>query len=175
MTGAHPPPTIALAPLGHLVIGIRQHTEVGRTPAGLRIVGEVATCRWESERVSAREHGQMSHDWLVEHADGSVGIDARLLLVTDDGAHIGITYRGRADRQPRLGGVIFTTPVFETGDPRYAWLNGVQAVARGIRDGQVLRYDLYALESAPGAPGQVDAEASDGGNQPDRPSRPGTS
>lgn len=167
MTGA----SIGLEPMGRLVIGIRRHTEVGRTPAGLRIVGEVGTCRWESERVTAREHGQMSHDWLIENSDGSVSIDARLLLVTDDGAHIAITYRGKASCQPRLGGVVFTAPVFETGDPRYAWLNGVQAVARGIRTDQVLVYELYALTSAPGAPTSADPP----GNQPARPSRPGVS
>lgn len=145
-------PVIALEPLGRMTIGIRQHTEVGWTPGGLRIVGEVDTCRWESERVNASAHGLMSHDWLVEHPDGSVGIDARLLMVTDDGAHVAVAYRGRADRQPRLGGIIFTAPTFETGDDRYAWLNRVQGVARGVRTGQVLVYDLYALTSAPGAP-----------------------
>jgi hypothetical protein len=141
-------PSIRLVPMGTLTIHIDQHTRLGTTPAGVRIVGEVRDCEWRSDRVTARAHGKMSHDWLMENADGSVSIDARLLLMTDDGAPIGITYRGKADRQPRDGGVIFTTPVFETGDERYAWLNGVQAVARGIRSQQVLVYELFELASA---------------------------
>jgi hypothetical protein len=142
-------PTIALEPLGTLTITIDQHTSIGQTPAGIRIVGEVLDCEWRSERVTARAHGKMSHDWLMELADGSVSIDARLLLMTDDGVPIGITYRGKADRQPKDGGVIFITPVFETSDERYTWLNGVQAVARGVRSDRVLVYELYGLVSAP--------------------------
>lgn len=140
--------SIELAPLGTITIQIDQHTRLGRTPAGVRIVGEVLHCRWDSDRVTATEHGKMSHDWLMEHTDGSISIDARLLMMTDDGAAIGITYRGKADRQPKDGGIIFTTPVFETGDERYLWLNGIQAVARGIRTDAVLVYELYELRSA---------------------------
>lgn len=140
--------SITLVPLGTLTIDIDRHTTVGPTPAGIRIVGEVLHCRWEGDRVRAREHGKMSHDWLLEHADGSVSIDARLLMMTDDGAPVGITYRGKADRQPRDGGVILTTPVFETGDERYRWLNAIQAVARGIRTDTVLSYELFELRAA---------------------------
>ena len=137
--------SIELRPLGKLTIEIDQHTLVGSTPAGTRIVGEALSCHWVSDRVSAREHGKMSHDWLTVHSDGSVSVDARLLLMTDDGAPITITYRGKASKQPSAGGVLFTTPVFETGDERYSWLNGVQAVAKGVRVDQTLTYDLYQL------------------------------
>jgi hypothetical protein len=137
--------SIELLPLGTLTIGIDQHTVVGATPAGTRIVGESLSCRWVSERVSAQQHGKMSHDWLMVHSDGSVSVDARLLLMTDDGAPLTITYRGKAAKQPSEGGVVFTTPVFETGDERYAWLNGIQAVARGVREDKVLTYEMYQL------------------------------
>ena len=140
--------SIELVPLGTLTIQIDRHTVIGRTPAGVRFVGEVRDCEWVGDRVRARAHGKMSHDWLLENADGSVSVDARLLLITDDGAPIGVTYRGKAARQPRDGGIVYTTPVFETGDERYAWLNGVQAVGRGVRTDQVLVYELYELTSA---------------------------
>lgn len=143
------PAALELVPLGTLTIDIDQHTRVGPTPGGIRIVGEVLHCRWEGDRVTAREHGKISHDWLLEHPDGSVSVDARLLLMTDDGAPVGITYQGRADRQPKDGGVIVTTPVFESGDPRYAWLNTVQAVARGVRTEQVLVYELFEVRPRP--------------------------
>jgi hypothetical protein len=87
----------------------------------------------------------MSHDWLMVHNDGSVSVDARLLLMTDDGAPLTITYRGKAAKQPSEGGVVFTTPVFETGDERYSWLNGIQAVARGVREDRILTYEMYQL------------------------------
>ena len=103
--------TIELRPLGTLTIVIERHTVVGATPGGTRIVGEARSCRWVGDRVNAREHGTMSHDWLTVHPDGSVSVDARLLLVTDDGAPLTMTYRGKAATQPSEGGVVYTTPV----------------------------------------------------------------
>ncbi len=137
--------SIELLPLGTLTIVIDQHAVVGATPAGTRIVGEALSCRWDSDRVTAQQHGKMSHDWLMVHNDGSVSVDARLLLMTDDGAPLTITYRGKAAKQPSEGGVVFTTPVFETGDERYSWLNGIQAVARGVREDRILTYEMYQL------------------------------
>jgi len=137
--------SIELLPLGTLTIVIDQHAVVGATPAGTRIVGEALSCRWVSDRVTAQQHGKMSHDWLMVHNDGSVSVDARLLLMTDDGAPLTITYRGKAAKQPSEGGVVFTTPVFETGDERYSWLNGIQAVARGVREDRILTYEMYQL------------------------------
>ena len=40
-------------------------------------------------------------------------------------AVIAMTYRGKADKPPAEGGVIYTAPTFETDDERYAWLNRV--------------------------------------------------
>lgn len=137
--------SIELLSLGSLTIVIDQHTVVGGTPAGTRIVGEALSCHWAGDRVTAHEHGKMSHDWLMLHGDGSVSVDARLLLMTDDGAPITITYRGKAAKQPSEGGVVFTTPVFETGDERYLWLNGIQAVAKGVREDKLLTYEMYQL------------------------------
>lgn len=137
--------SIELLPLGTLTIVIDQHTVVGATPAGTRIVGEALTCQLSGERINAQQHGKMSHDWLMVHSDGSMSVDARLLLMTDDGAAVTMTYRGRAAKQPSEGGIVFTTPQFETGDQRYLWLNGIQAVAKGVREDKVLTYEIYQL------------------------------
>jgi hypothetical protein len=32
--------------------------------------------------------------------------------------------------------------LYETGDERYAWLNRIQAVAKGTLDGQTLTYEI---------------------------------
>ena len=48
-----------------------------------------------------------------------------------------VQYNGRFDlSDPAAPGPVYTTPRFETGDPRYAWLNKVQAVMKGalLRD-----------------------------------------
>ena len=69
----------------------------------------------------------------------------RVVLVTDDGATILMTYGG-VGRRGDNGNELRTAPTFETGDERYAWLNGVQAVgvSHGSPAGQV-QYDIYAL------------------------------
>jgi hypothetical protein len=79
------------------------------------------------------------------HADGSVSVDARILLLTDDGATIALTYRGKAAKPPADGGIVYTAPTFETDDERYAWLNAVQALGKGRRAGNVLVYELYEV------------------------------
>ncbi len=142
--------SIQLVPLGTLTIEIDQHTVLAGTPAGTRIVGEALSCHWVSDRVNARQHGKMGHDWLMVNGDGSVSVDARLLLMTDDDAPITITYRGKAAKAPAEGGVVFAAPVFETGDDRYFWLNGIQAVARGVREDKILTYDMYQLSDSTG-------------------------
>ena len=136
---------IELVPLGELTVTIANQTTLRSTPQGGRLIGEAAACRWEGDRVRASLVDHNAHDWVRFHADGSVSVDARLLLRTDDGAAIAISYRGRADKAPADGGVILTAPTFETDDERYAWLNRVQAVAKGRRTGNTLVYELYAL------------------------------
>jgi len=137
--------SIELESLGTLAITIERQTLLSTTPAGGRLVGEAADCRWEGPGISARQLGRSASDWVRIHADGSMSVDARILLQTHDGATIALSYLGKADRSPAEGGTIFTTPRFETGDERYGWLNAIQAVGKGRREGMSLIYELYAL------------------------------
>ena len=58
-------------------------------------------------------------------------LDVRVVVETDDGKLIYITYEGRADWSDGPGTKpIYMAPKFETSDDRYAWLN-VQAVGKG--------------------------------------------
>jgi hypothetical protein len=136
---------IELAPLGTLTVDIARQFTLPETGRGGRLIGEAGELRWEGDRVTARQEGASSGDWVRLNPDGTVDVDARLLLRTDDGALIAMTYRGKADRPPAQGGVVWTAPTFETDDERYAWLNTVQAVGKGVRTGSVLVYELYEL------------------------------
>ena len=40
---------------------------------------------------------------------------------------------------------VVAAPQFLTGDERYTWLNGVQAIAKGKTDGQTLVYDIHEV------------------------------
>ncbi len=41
--------------------------------------------------------------------------------------------------------VVYSAPLFETGDERYAWLNRIQAVVKGVISGTRVTYDIYEL------------------------------
>lgn len=137
--------SIELVALGTLSITIRRQFRLDRIPAGSRLIGEAANCRWEGERVRASQVGPPASDWVLVNADGSVAVDARILLETDDGALITMRYTGRAESAPATGAAVITAPTFETSDERYAWLNTVQAVGKGIRSGTSLVYELYEV------------------------------
>jgi hypothetical protein len=137
--------TLLLRPLATLRITIERQTRLDGLPIGGRLVGEAASCVLDGERVHAIQAGTSS-DWLTLHADGTVSVDARLLLVTPSGAHLTISYRGKGAALPATGAPVYVVPIFETDDPDLAWLNGVQAVGKGIRDGASLVYELYELD-----------------------------
>jgi hypothetical protein len=114
---------------------------VGDGPAGLRLIYEVLEMTVEGDRLQGKMLGQAGADWVT--VTGTVGtLDVRFTMETHDGAIVLVHYQGRTDL---AGGpdnsVIYVAPKFETSDPRYRWLNAVQAVGKGKLDGSRLRYE----------------------------------
>ncbi len=110
-------------------------------PGGTRVTVQVDGGTFTGPRLSGTVIGP-SADWAVVRPDGVLRLDVRVLLRTDDGADIYMSYSGiGTDGGARLR----TAPVFETGDERYAWLNAVQAVGTGASDGTVVDYRVYAV------------------------------
>lgn len=84
-------------------------------------------------------------DWLRVRPDGVSELDVRATLKTDDGALIYVRYRGIVVSKDE--GLYFrTTPVFECGAEKYAWLNNIIAVGvnRPAEQGKV-SYDVYEI------------------------------
>ena len=118
---------------------------VGPIDAGLRVIGEIVESTWTGERLQAAQVGRAGADWAIVTKDGIVQVDVRVTLKTHDGAIIYVQYRGRS-RPIDGANVIFVAPIFETGDERYAWLNGIQAVGRGAKTAELtVTYELYEL------------------------------
>jgi hypothetical protein len=83
----------------------------------------------------------------VFRPDGTMALDVRLTMRTHDDALIAMTYGGRWTRPAEVRDELAdpdrralvspdryyfrTTPLFETGDPRYRWLNDVVALGSG--------------------------------------------
>ena len=117
-------------------------------PFGGRLIVDVTAARVEGPKLKASLAGTAAADWVTVSSDGRTGVlDVRATLRTDDGALIFSEYRGRVHFDP--GGLhrVFTSPRYETGDPRYAWLNGLQCVGKGVSNAKErwLRYRLYAV------------------------------
>ncbi|MPQ96487.1 DUF3237 family protein [Modestobacter sp. I12A-02628] len=141
-----------------LQVGYDRAQPIGATAAGWRGVYPVDGGTVTGERVNGTVQPGGA-DWVTQRSDGVMVIDVRLTLATDDGAVIGMTYTGlargrtpelteRFRRRELLGYDDFylrTTPRFETGDARYAWLNGLVAVANGERTATGGRYQVFAI------------------------------
>jgi hypothetical protein len=130
---------------------------VGAGPHGNRLIVEVTGGRFEGSRLT----GQIlpgGGDWLLIDADGFGHLDVRATFLTDDGAHIYVQYFGRSHITEAAGAALagngktefgetyfFTQPRFETGDPRYAWLNHVLAVGQGRFLPNRVEYQVFAF------------------------------
>jgi hypothetical protein len=110
-------------------------------PAGTRVTVQVTGGTFAGPRLKGTVIGP-SADWAVFRADGSVKLDVRVLLRTEDGADVYMSYTGIG---LDVGARLRTAPQFETGDERYLWLNAIQAVATGSSDGTVVDYQVYAV------------------------------
>ena len=114
---------------------------IANGPAGTRVIVDASTGTFEGPRLRGTVSGP-GGDWVTVRADGSMLLDVRILLKTDDGADILMEYKGIGlDGATR----ITTAPMFQTGAEQYAWLNSTVAVARGSSGGGSVTYDVYAV------------------------------
>ena len=98
-------------------------------------------------------------DWQMVSADGLARMDTRYALKTDDGALIYIQTRGFRYGPPDvMAEVAKGNPVdpnkyyfrvyiqFETGSPRYEWLNRAIGIGAGMRLRNAVIYDAYLIK-----------------------------
>ena len=113
-------------------------------PQGGRMIIGVTGGTFEGERLRGTV-GASGGDYVTLRANGTMKLDVRLLLTTDDGVNILMTYTG-IGASDADGFALRTTPLFEVGDPRYAWLNDIQGVAVGELTAEGVMYHVYALK-----------------------------
>ena len=131
--------------------------ELGAGPLGRRRIIAITGGRFCGERLSGRVHPGGA-DWQVIRADGVAELDARYTLETEDGALVYVRNRGYrhgpADVLKRLAAgenvdpaqyYMRTTPIFETGDERYAWLNRIVCVATGARRPAAVELEVFEV------------------------------
>jgi uncharacterized protein DUF3237 len=137
---------------------LKAPVDFGAGPLGVRNFFEVTGGQATGKRFTATAFGG-GGDWVVLGPDGFGRVDVRLQFETDDGAQVYVRYRGLLElNEATLSGFgagtatdygdhyFRTTPVFETGDPRYAWLNQHVFIARGhLLEGQRVEYEVYRV------------------------------
>jgi len=142
----------------NLVVGYDRAQRLGATAIGGRAVFPVDGGTFEGARLRGTVNPGGA-DWVTWRSDDIMIIDVRIILSTDDGAQIGMTYTGLAraaepsvmerfrnrELLPYEDVYFHTTPRFETGDPRYAWLNGIIAVTNGVRREGGGSYHVFAI------------------------------
>ncbi len=102
-------------------------------------------------------------DWMRILPSGVMRLDVRATLKTDDGALIYMSYNGVMQLAPEIaqklmGGVVLkaedianfvAAPTFETSSPKYAWLNGIQAINKIVEvklgDDGYVQYDVFII------------------------------
>jgi hypothetical protein len=132
--------------------------ELGDTPAGKRRVFTVSGGEFVGDRLRGEVLPQAGSDLLLVRQDGSSQQDVRLILRTNDGALILMTYRGvrhaseevnakiaRGEHVPPSDYYLRTVPLFETSSPKYAWLNKIVSVAVGERQPNGVSYEVYEI------------------------------
>jgi hypothetical protein len=131
--------TIETDPDGLFMLGVTSGTQ--------RIIQEFLSVRFESERVRGTMTARAAADWLTVDDGGRATIDIRVLLLTDDGAHVYVTLDGRARWAEGLGrGPIYSMARLESGDERYAWVNDVPLVSKGeVTAGRAVAHEFFQL------------------------------
>jgi len=131
--------------------------ELGAGPLGRRRIVGITGGRFFGERLSGRVLAGGA-DWQVIRADGVADLDARYTLETHDGALIYVRNRGyrhgpeevlrrlaRGENVDPGQYYMRTTPLFETGDARYAWLNRIVCVATGARRAAAVELEVFEV------------------------------
>ena len=130
---------------------------IRQTYAGNRRVVGVSGGAFEGPKLKGRVLPGGS-DWIVVRSDGVLIQDVRIVLRTDDGQNILMSYRGmrhgpedviervNAGEDPDPSEYYFRTqPIFEAPDGEYDWLNKLMAFAVGRRHASGVTYAVYAL------------------------------
>jgi hypothetical protein len=148
---------IRSAHLFTLKLAVSGMQPIGETPAGNRRIGLVAGGTFEGPKLRGTVLPGGA-DWIIVRPDGVTALDVRIVLQTDDGAAIGLTYKGlRHGPAAVMEKVNAGQPVdpsdyyfriaitFETAAPKYAWLNKVFGVGTGSRPPEGPVYEIFEV------------------------------
>jgi hypothetical protein len=132
-------------------------SDLGRTPYGVRRIIDILGGTVSGPRLNGRVLPGGA-DWQIIRSDGAADIQARYTIQSDTGARILVSSEGLRHGPPEIlarlaqGETVdpslyyFRTVMrFETSDPSVDWLNRILALARGQREANAVRLDVYEV------------------------------
>ena len=132
-------------------------TTLGRTPYGERRVVGILGGTVHGPKLAGRVLPGGA-DWQIVRSDGATDIQARYTIETEAGARIMVQSDGlrhgppdviaRLARGENVDPSLYyfrTVMRFETADPAVDWLNRILALARGQRDANAVRLDVFEV------------------------------
>lgn len=130
---------------------------MGDTPKGNRRMIPITGGTFEGKNIKGTVQPG-GYDWQIIRTDGVAELDARYVLVTDDGALITIVNQGLRHGAPEVMKRLAegkdvnpseyyfrSIPVFETVDPKYVWLTRSVFVATGVRKPDKVLIQVYRV------------------------------
>jgi hypothetical protein len=120
-------PLINVRPLMVLRLETSSTLDIGSTPQGALAIFPVTGGSFDGERLRGRVLAG-GGDWVTTREDGTLVLDLRVTLETDEGDLIHLTFTGVRDDASHY---FRTVPRFETAAPKYAFLNSLLAVGSG--------------------------------------------
>ena len=152
------PPAPRLELLCHVAVKVAPPQLVGPVLTGERRVIPITGGRFEGPKMRG-EIIPGGADWQLVAADGTALLEARYTLRTEDGALIYVRNTGvrhgpaavlaaiaRGEQVDPSKYYFRATPAFETGAPKYAWLNCLLAVCSGVRTKEEVLLDFYEVK-----------------------------
>jgi Protein of unknown function (DUF3237) len=148
---------LSATPIFQIYAELAEIVHFGPTPYGDRRVINIVGGRVEGAKLSGRVLPGGA-DWQILRVDGVADIRARYTLESDRGARILVSSEGLRHGPPEVmerlaqGDTVdpsryyFRTVMrFETGDAQCAWLNRILALARGVRERNAVRLDVFEV------------------------------
>ena len=146
-----------LEPLMTYHADLKTPLDVGKGPLGQRMIFDITGGTAEGPRISGKFLASGA-DWLLIDAAGVGRLDVRGTLETHDGALIYMQYHGILEMNEKVMAALakgeslhygdtyyMTAPRFETGDPRYEWINRLVSVAEGRILPNAVEYRVFQV------------------------------